>query len=140
MKNRKFIVSHAPFWHDGDSLYRLNLNYLLALLPAALFGIFKYGAPALGVLALSVSFAMLWEVIMNMISRQNKSIGNLESAVFGLLFGLMLPATAPWWIVVAGTFVIVVIGKYIFGGVGANPFHPTLVGMAILMMSWPTFF
>jgi len=137
MPNTKLIVSHAPFWHDGDSLYQLNLNYLLALLPAALFGIFQFGAPALGVLALSVSSAMLWELVMNLISKQKKSIGNLESAVFGLLFGIMLPATASWWVVIVGTFVVVVIGKFIFGGVGANPFHPTLIGMAILMMSWP---
>ncbi len=140
MENKKFIVSHAPFWHDGDSLYQLNLNYLLALLPAALFGVFKFGAPALGILALSVSCAMLWEYIMTLIAKQKPSIGNLETAAFGLLFGMMLPATTPWWIVVVGTFVMVVIGKFIFGGVGANPFHPTLIAMAILMMSWPVYF
>ncbi|MEH0020496.1 MAG: RnfABCDGE type electron transport complex subunit D [Desulfobacter sp.] len=140
MNNTKLIVSHAPFWHDGDSLFQLNLNYLLALLPAALFGIFQFGAPALGVIALSVSSAMLWEVLTNLASRKELSIGDLESAVIGLLFGLMIPATMPWWVVVVGTFVAVVIGKVIFGGVGANPFHPTLVGMAILMMSWPAFF
>ncbi|WDP92473.1 MAG: RnfABCDGE type electron transport complex subunit D [Desulfobacter sp.] len=140
MNNTKLIVSHAPFWHDGDSLYQLNLNYLLALLPATLFGIFRYGGAAIGVLALAVSSAMLWELVMNIIAKQNKSIGNLETAVFGLLFGLMLPASAPWWIVMVGTFIIVFIGKFIFGGVGANPFHPTLVGIAILMMSWPVYF
>ncbi|MCG8615199.1 MAG: RnfABCDGE type electron transport complex subunit D [Desulfobacterales bacterium] len=140
MNNTKLIVSHAPFWHDGDSLFQLNLNYLIALLPAALFGIFQFGATALGVLALSVAFAMLWETIMNLLAKQDMTIDNLETAVIGLLFGMMLPATAPWWIIFTGTFVAVVIGKYIFGGTGANPFHPTLVGMAILMMSWPQYF
>ena len=140
MNNTKLIVSHAPFWHDGDSLFQLNLNYILALLPAALFGIFQFGAPALGVIALAVSSAMLWELAMNLVSKQEMSIGNLESALFGLLYGMMLPATASWWIVVVGTFVMIVIGKFIFGGIGSNPFHPTLVGIAILMMSWPAFF
>ncbi|MCG8632527.1 MAG: RnfABCDGE type electron transport complex subunit D [Desulfobacterales bacterium] len=140
MNNTKLIVSHAPFWHDGDSLFQLNLNYILALLPAAVFGVLQFGGPALGVIALSVSSAMLWEVIMNLLSKQKLSIGDMESAVIGLLFALMLPATTPWWIVMVGTFVAVVVGKFIFGGVGANPFHPTLVGMAILMMSWPVFF
>lgn len=140
MNNTKLIVSHAPFWHDGDCLFQLNLNVILALLPAAIFGILQFGAPALGVIALGISTAMLWEVIMNLISKQTFSIGNMESAVIGLLFSLMIPATTPWWVVVCGTFVAVVIGKYIFGGIGANPFHPTLVAMAILMMSWPVYF
>ncbi len=140
MNSTKLIVSHAPFWHDGDSLFQLNLNIILALLPATVFGILQFGAPAVGVVALSMASAMLWEVVMNLVSKQKISIGNMESGVIGLLFALMLPATAPWWLVVTGTFVAVVIGKFIFGGIGANPFNPTLIGMAILTMSWPVFF
>jgi Na+-translocating ferredoxin:NAD+ oxidoreductase subunit D len=36
--------------------------------------------------------------------------------------------------------VAVFIGKMIFGGIGASPFNPTLMGMAVLMMSWNMFF
>ncbi|PIE62133.1 MAG: electron transporter RnfD [Desulfobacter postgatei] len=139
MTNTKLIVSHAPFWHNGDSLFQQNSNFLIALLPAALFGIFTFGAPALGVLTLATSSAMLWEVIMSVISRQKIAIADMESAVIGLLFGMMVPATMPWWVVVTGTFIAVVLGKFVFGGSGGNPFHPTLVGIAILMMSWPVF-
>jgi electron transport complex protein RnfD len=52
MNNQKLIVSHAPFWHDGDSLFKKNLNVIIALMPAAIFGILQFGAPAFGVLAL----------------------------------------------------------------------------------------
>ncbi|MCD4722647.1 MAG: RnfABCDGE type electron transport complex subunit D [Desulfobacula sp.] len=140
MKNNKLTVSHAPFWHDGDSLFQMNLNIMIAALPAIIFGIIQFGAPAVGVLALSLSSAMIWELILNLISRQKISIGDLDAAVIGLLFGMMLPATSPWWLVITGTFVAVVIGKMIFGGIGANPFNPTLVGMAFLMLSWKIFF
>ena len=140
MNNYKLTVSHAPFWHDGDSIFKMNLNILLALLPVVLFGIIQFGTPAVGVLALSLSSAMGWEFIMSIISKDKIRIGDLDSAVIGLLFGLMLPATSPWWLVITGTFVAVVIGKIIFGGLGANPFNPALVGMAFLMLSWNTFF
>jgi Na+-translocating ferredoxin:NAD+ oxidoreductase subunit D len=92
MNNTKLTVSHAPFWHDGDSLFQKNLNYMLALLPAAIFGILQFGAPALGVMALSLSCAMLWELVINRISKKSVTIGDLEAAVIGLLFGMMLPA------------------------------------------------
>ncbi|MBU8850288.1 MAG: RnfABCDGE type electron transport complex subunit D [Desulfobacterales bacterium] len=140
MTNNKLTVSHAPFWHDGDSLFQMNLNIMIATLPAVIFGIIQFGAPAVGVLALSLSSAMIWELILNIISKKKISIGDLDSAVIGLLFGMMLPATSPWWLVVIGTFVAVVIGKMIFGGIGANPFNPALVGMAFLMLSWKVFF
>lgn len=140
MNSTKLTVSHAPFWHDGDSLFQMNLNMIIALLPAALFGVFRFGAPAFGVLTLSMSTAMAWEYIFNKVSKKPLSIGNLDAAVIGLLFGMMLPATSPWWLVVVGTFVTVVVGKMIFGGIGANPFHPALVGMAVLMLSWKMFF
>ena len=140
MNNNKLTVSHAPFWHDGDSLFKLNLNIMIAALPAILYGIIQFGAPAMGVLALSLSSAMIWELIMNLVSKKQFSIGDLDSAVIGLLFGMMLPATSPWWLVITGTFVAVIIGKMIFGGIGSNPFNPALLGMAILMLSWRTFF
>jgi electron transport complex protein RnfD len=140
MNNKKLIVSHAPFWHDGDSLFKKNLNFILALLPAAIFGILQFGAPALGVLALSISFAMIWELVINLISKKPFTIGDLDSALIGLLFGMMLPAVTPWWLVVVGTFVAVFLGKMIFGGIGANPFNPALLGMAVLMLSWNMFF
>jgi electron transport complex protein RnfD len=140
MTNNKLTVSHAPFWHDGDSLFKLNLNIMIAALPAIIFGIIQFGAPAVGVLALSLSSAMIWELIMNLVSKKRISIGDLDSAVIGLIFGMMLPATSPWWLVITGTFVAVVVGKMIFGGIGANPFNPALIGMSFLMLSWKVFF
>jgi len=140
MNNNKLTVSHAPFWHDGDSLFQMNLNIMIATLPAIIFGIIQFGAPAVGVLALSLSSAMIWELLLNVVSKNKITIGDLDSAVIGLLFGMMLPATSPWWLVITGTFVAVVIGKMIFGGIGASPFNPTLLGMAFLMLSWKVFF
>ncbi|OGQ87237.1 MAG: electron transporter RnfD, partial [Deltaproteobacteria bacterium RIFOXYC2_FULL_48_10] len=138
MNNNKLIVSHAPFWHDGDSLFTLNLNLMIAALPAVIFGLVQFGMPALGVLALSLSSAMVWEYVITLLSGKKASIHDLDSAVIGLFLGMMLPATAPWWMVITGTFLAVVIGKMIFGGIGANPFNPTLIGMAILALSWTT--
>jgi electron transport complex protein RnfD len=137
IRQNKFTVSHAPFWHDGDRISVMNYNIMLAALPAALVGIARFGAPALGVISLSVSFAMIWEALFNLASRRGISIGDGNAAVIGLLLGMMLPATVPWWGVVIGTFVAVVIGKMIYGGIGANPFNPTLIDAALLTYDFP---
>jgi electron transport complex protein RnfD len=140
LNQKKFIVSHAPFWHDGSTVTARSYNMIVAALPAVLFGFISYGMPAVGVVSLSISSAIVWELMFNKISKRTISIGDGNAAYIGILFGMLLPATSPWWLVITGTFVAVVIGKQIFGGIGGNPFNPVLVGLAILMLSWKDFF
>jgi electron transport complex protein RnfD len=109
---------------------------MLAALPAVVVGICQYGAAAVGVISLSISCAMLWEVLLNKAMGKSVSIGDGNAAVVGLLFAMLLPATVPWWLIVIGTFLAIVVGKQIYGGIGANPFNPTLVALAIVMLSW----
>ena len=131
-----FIGSHAPYWHNGSSISAKSGHIILATLPAVVFGIWQYGAPALGVLAFSISCSMIWELIMNIAMKRPASIRDGNAALIGLLFGMLLPAATPWWAVLVGTFVAIVVGKQIFGGLGCNPLNPTLVAIAIMMLSW----
>ncbi|MBW2568233.1 MAG: RnfABCDGE type electron transport complex subunit D [Deltaproteobacteria bacterium] len=136
----KFIVSHAPFWHDGSKISKRNYNTALAALPAILLGIIYYGMPAVGVVSLSISSAIIWEFIFCRITKRSLTIGDGNAATIGMLFAMLLPATAPWWFVIIGTFVAIIIGKQIFGGIGANPFNPVVVAIAVLMISWKNIF
>jgi electron transport complex protein RnfD len=109
---------------------------MLAALPAVVMGIYQYGSPALAVVALSISCAMIWELLLNLVMKHPITIGDGNAAVIGLMFAMLLPATTPWWMVLVGTFVAVVIGKQIFGGMGCNPFNPALIAIAMIMLSW----
>jgi electron transport complex protein RnfD len=140
LNHKKLIVSHAPFWHSGSSISVRSYHMMIAALPAVLVGIIQYGPRALGVVSLSVSFAILWELAINKVTRRTISIGDGNAALIGLLFAMMLPATSPWWLVATGSFVAVVIGKHIYGGIGGNPFNPVLIGFAILMVAWKDYF
>lgn len=133
---KKFIVSHAPFWHNGNSIAERSFQMLLATVPALLLGVYQYGFMAVRVIALSVSMAMIWELVANRLMKRAYSIGDGNAAVIGLLFAMLLPATAPWWLVVTGTFVAIFVGKQIYGGIGGNPFNPVLIGIAVLFLSW----
>lgn len=136
----KFIVSHAPFWHDGERISIKHINIILTCLIISIPGILTYGMPAVGVIALSVASAMFWELLLNFLTRRSITIGDGNAALIGVLFAMLCPATIPWWAIMTGTFVAIVIGQQIFGGMGANPFNPTLVGLAILVISWDFIF
>jgi len=140
INDRKLTVSHAPFIHNGSRISERSYHMMLAAVPAVLYGMYMYGIPAVGVLALAVSSAILWEFLFNRIAKRPVSIGDGNAALIGLLFGMMIPATMPWWSVIIGTFISIVIGKQIFGGIGTNPFNPVLIGISILMLSWSDLF
>mgnify|MGYP001107232111 CR=1 FL=1 len=136
MNNNKLIVSYAPHWHDGSRISTRNINIMVAALPALIVGILIYGMPALRVITLSVGCAMLAELLTNFVTRKELTIDDGSAAVSGLLLGMLLPASAPWWLVVIGAFVAIIVGKQVFGGIGSNPLNPTLIGFAIIMISW----
>lgn len=140
LERKKLIVSHAPFWHNGTRVTHHSYHTMLAALPAVLAGIYYYGVPVFGVLCLSVATAMLWELAMNYATKRPVTIGDGNAALIGLIFAMLLPATMPWWAVITGTFIAVVIGKQIFGGIGSNAFNPVAVAVAILMVSWKDLF
>ncbi len=137
---KKFIVSHAPFLHIGSGVAERYNNFIIAALPAALMGLVYFGIPALGVLCLAVASAVGWELLLNKVAKKPVTVDDGHAMFIGLIFGMLLPATAPYWLVLTGTFMAVVIGKIIFGGLGANPFNPAVLSYAILMVSWKTYF
>ena len=140
LEQKKLIVSHAPFWHNGSRITNRSYHTMLAALPAALVGVYHFGIPAFGVVCLSVATAILWELGFNLVAKQPTSIGDGNAALIGLLLAMLLPATMPWWAVITGTFIAVVIGKQIFGGIGSNAFNPVALAVAIMMISWKDFF
>ncbi len=138
MSSKKmFIVSHAPFWHNGSNIPERCYGMIWAAMPAVALGIVQYGLPAVGVLCLAIGTAILAEWLMNRATKRTVTIADGNAALLGLLFAMLLPAATPWWVVMVGTLLTVILGLHIFGGLGANPFHPVAVAMMMLTVSWP---
>lgn len=140
LSGEKLVVSYAPYWHDGRTVSSRHRQMMLAALPAVIMGISQYGSPALGMISLATASAVIWEFIMNLMLGKRISIGDGSAAVTGLLLGMLLPATAPWWIVILGTFLAIIVGKQIFGGLGLNPLNPPLLALAMLVISFGSIF
>ncbi len=140
LAQKKLIVSHAPFYHSGQRVTERSYHIMLAALPALLMGFYHYGMPAFSVVCLSISTAIIWELFINLVTKRSITIGDGNAAVLGLLFGMLVPATMPWWAVITGTFLTIVIGKQIFGGIGSNAFHPVALAIAMMLLSWGNLF
>jgi electron transport complex protein RnfD len=113
---------------------------MIAALPAVLWGIGQYGAPAVAVIAFSMACAMIWEFVWNRVMAKPATVGDGSAALTGLLLGMLLPASAPWWVIILGTFIAIIVGKQIFGGIGFNPLNPPLLALAMLVISFKGIF
>jgi electron transport complex protein RnfD len=112
-------------------------HVVIALLPASLFAVYQFGLAALLVLSTAVASCVLTEHLLCRINRRPSTIGDWSVVITGLLYGLVLPPSLPLWMVAAGGVIAVGLGKFIFGGLGCNPFNPALVGRAILQAAFP---
>lgn len=130
-------ISTAPHMHNPLTTQRLMQFVFIALLPTAAWGVYAFGFQALLVLCLSMASSVLAEFLWQKIAKQPVRIGDFSALVTGLILGLNLPATAPWWMVIIGAFFAIMIVKQLFGGLGDNFLNPALAARAVLLASWP---
>ena len=111
-------VSSNPHIRSTMTTQKIMFSVIVALLPAAGFGIYNFGFRALLIILLSVLRCELSEMIFNKICNKASTMSDLSAVVTGLLLALNLPVSVPWWIpVIGGAFAIVVV-KMLFGGLG----------------------
>lgn len=113
------------------------LYVLIALLPAAAVGVYAFGLPALYTLCIAMASAVLSEFIWQKIAKKPVRVNDFSALVTGLILGLNLPATAPWWMTMIGSAFAVIIVKQLFGGLGDNFLNPAMAARAVLLASWP---
>lgn len=130
-------ISSSPHFTLGSSTQKIMLAVIIAMLPEVIFGTYLFGFHALAVVLVSVAGCVFFEALFQIITKQKVVISNLSAVVSGILLALVLPPSAPLWMVLCGDLVAIVIAKGLFGGIGSNVFNPALTGRAFLFISFP---
>ena len=112
------------------------LYVTIALLPASAFGIWNFGLSALVMLVCTTASAVLTEYIYEKLMHKKITINDYSAVVTGLLLGLNMPPTAPWWMGVIGGIFAILIVKQLFGGLGQNIMNPALGARCFLLISF----
>ncbi len=129
-------VSSNPHIRSKTGTSSIMLSVVIALLPAAGFGIYNFGPRALMLIAVTIASTVLTELIFELICKKKITIGDYSAVVTGLLLALNLPPSVPWWVgVVGGVFAILVV-KMLFGGLGQNFMNPALGARCFLLISF----
>lgn len=133
------IISPAPHFHTKINPDKIMIRVIIGLVPAMIASAYFFGiVNFLRVVGISTLSAILFQYIILKIFKRKPIAGAYTSGVVtGILLGLTLPPTVPWWIPLVGSGIAIIIAKEFFGGLGQNPFNPALIGRAVLGVSWP---
>ncbi len=131
--------STGPHIHSQRSIARTMWTIVLAMLPVTLAAVFFFGPQALYPIVGSALFSVFFEYLFTRQRFSPKPLGDGSAFVAGMILGLSLAPGSAWWIPPLGAFILIVIGKQAFGGIGNNIFNPALVARGILLLGWPRY-
>lgn len=130
-------VGHSPHLYNGSfTSRRMMLDVLFALLPVVLMAVYIFQIYALFQLGICLGTCLAAEAVFTRMRGRSLPLLDGSAAVTGIILGLSLPATAPWYVGVIASVVAIGIGKSIFGGLGMNLFNPAMVGRAFVMIAF----
>ncbi len=135
-ENNLLKMSSSPHIRSKITSSNIMLLVVVALLPSAAFGVWNFGLPALIMLISTTVSAVLTEYIYEKLMHKKVTINDFSAVVTGLLLGLNMPATAPWWMGVLGSVFGILIVKQLFGGLGQNFMNPALGARCFLLISF----
>lgn len=129
----------SPFISKPDTVARIMLQVLLALLPGIALYVWYFGPAILVSITLASVTALATEALMLKLRGRPVTpfLKDYSALLTGWLLALSIPPLAPWWLIVVGTAFCIAIAKHLYGGLGNNLFNPAMVGFAVLIISFP---
>lgn len=112
------------------------LDMIIMMVPLAVMAVVHYGARALGIMALSVLSAVVFEGVGYALMRRPAELGDFSAVFTGLAIALVMPASVPLWMPVAGVAFAIIAVKLPFGSAPETLFVPAAAGIAFLTVCW----
>ena len=134
IKSKKRFFS--PFIYASDTVEKIMIDVILALLPAILVSIFLCGIKSLLLILISVVSTVLTEKIITAVflKKEKNSIKDFSAVVTGIIFSLTLPVFVPYYFAIFGGACAVIFGKMLYGGLGKNLYNPAVVGKFFVLI------
>ena len=134
-------ISSSPHVRDKSSTKSIMWDVFLALMPAAIFGIYNFSVKprdinAILLIVVCIATCVLTEYIWQKAMKLPLTVSDGSAAVTGLLLALNLSSKFPIWMAIIGSVFAIIIVKQLFGGLGQNFMNPALGARCFLMVSF----
>ncbi len=134
-----FFKTTSPHAHAVMNTGGLMRWVLGAMLPGIIALTYFFGWGSLINIVLASITALTCEALVLYLRRRPIGVylNDGSALVTAFLLAIALPPYAPWWLLVIGTAIAIILAKQLYGGLGFNPFNPAMIGYVILLISFP---
>lgn len=134
-----FKMVSSPHTHGSNLTAKFMLWVMVAMLPALAVQWVFFGFGVLIQLLIAISLAMGIEVVVAKLRQKSTAfyLADLSGILTAAILAMSIPPYAPYWVVVLGLLVALVLAKHVYGGLGQNLFNPAMVAYALLLVSFP---
>lgn len=133
----RMTVAASPHIRGDFRTNRIMLDVILALLPAWLVGVWRFGIRALIVTLICIAFSLAAEYLYCVFIKSRNTVIDCSSMVTGMLLAMTLPASVPYWQAAVGSVFAIIVAKMLCGGLGQNVFNPALLARAFMLLIYP---
>ena len=134
--NNLLHVSSSPHVRCKDTTQNLMLDVVIAMLPAAAFGVYRFGVYALVVILATVAACVASEYIWQKLMHKPITVHDCSAVVTGMILALNMPPEIPVWIPMLGGVFAIIVVKQLYGGLGQNFMNPALAARCFLLISF----
>lgn len=136
MENKNLKISPAPYIKKGLGINKIMIDFIIALIPAIIAGIYFYKIDAVKIIITTVLTSIIAEGLWNKFVKKTTFLTDLSPIVLGIILALIMPTYVPLWILIIGSVFATIAVKQFFGGVGQNFMNPAAATKAFLIASW----
>ena len=133
---RLLHVSSSPHVRDTVTTKNIMYDVLIAMIPAAAFGVYQFGFNALLVIILTMAACVLSEYIFEKAMKRPITIADGSALVTGMILALNMPPEIPVWVPVLGGVFAIIVVKQLYGGLGQNFMNPAVAARCFLLISF----
>ena len=134
--NKLLNVSSSPHVRCSVNTQNLMLDVVIAMLPAAAFGVYNFGFHALLVLLVTSAVCVASEYVYEKLMHKPITIADGSALVTGMILALNMPPQIPVWVPALGGIFAIIVVKQLYGGLGQNFMNPALGARCFLMISF----
>ncbi|WP_017471580.1 RnfABCDGE type electron transport complex subunit D [Amphibacillus jilinensis] len=132
LNTEKLLHTPSPHLFSKRSSAWIMQQVLIALLFPAIAATYFFGWRVLLMIAVGIISSVGFEYAYQKLRGLTITIYDYSAAVTGMLIGLSLPVTAPWWSIIVGSAFAILIVKQLPGGIGRNAFNPAVAARVML--------
>ncbi len=132
-----YPVSPAPHIRASDSVAAMMWKKGAALLPAFIALTFLSKFEVFKSLGFSIAGALAAEGLAAAWLRKKNFFQDFSGFLQALIYIFLISPALPYWMIFAGAFFGLFLGREVFGGLGSHPLPPALLAFAVLQISFP---